>query len=163
MKNEEWDRVVISDVPGQKKSRMEQMVSGNGELKLDGDLEITGYFSGMLTLNGNLTIAKNTRIIGDIIAQNMTVHGRMIGSATISGKARFIEGSEFSGRLYAGEAEIDEGCKVSGIRRLSTPAVLLPRIRKEIKEIKEIQEPVAEYKKRPEPVTPRVNKPIFII
>jgi len=118
MKTEEKKQFLISDFNDRVSGHSESMASGNGHVTLEGDLEITGYFSGMLKLNGNLTVGKNARIIGDFFASNMKVHGKIIGTATISGKAIFLEGSEFSGILSASEAEIHEGSKISGIRNI---------------------------------------------
>jgi cytoskeletal protein CcmA (bactofilin family) len=163
MKTESTYDFRVTDNSHQNVLNPEMILSGNGNMVLDGDLEISGVFSGMIRLNGNLTVGKNARITGDLIVTNLIVYGQIVGTADVSKRASFHDGSRFSGRLTASEADIHERSKVSGTRKIKlSPEESKPRI-----------EPVAARPVQPvtsefpdinvELVMPRTGTPIFTI
>jgi len=94
------------------------LISGKGNLVFNGNLRISGVFSGMLKLNGSLTVGTNASFTGDVAANDLTVFGQMVGSARVTNRAVFYDGSLFSGTLEAGEADFHEGCRISGTRKI---------------------------------------------
>jgi len=118
MKREMTDQFVSDENNDIPKFITDSLPSGKGHLVLDGDLEITGVFSGMLKLNGNLTVGKNARITGDLIVNNLSAYGQIVGSVNVINNAVFFEGSKFAGALTAFEAEFCEGSLISGTRRI---------------------------------------------
>jgi cytoskeletal protein CcmA (bactofilin family) len=97
----------------------DNMVMVKGLLALDGDLQIKDGFTGMLKLNGCLTVARDARITGDLIVNEIIVYGSIVGSIIATKKAIFHLGSAFSGSVTAGELEFREGSQISGKRRIS--------------------------------------------
>jgi cytoskeletal protein CcmA (bactofilin family) len=122
MKTEKISETGTTDRFYQGKQYSEKVLSGNGSLALNGDLEITGAFTGMLTLNGTLTVDRDARFTGYLIVTHLIVYGQIAGTADVSRSATFHDGSRFSGSLTASEATIHEGSRVSGIRKIRLAA-----------------------------------------
>lgn len=96
----------------------DKIVPEDEELSFNGNLEITGIFSGKLKVNGCLSVAKNALIIGEIAASELVMYGNLIGSAKVNNKVVFHGGSSFTGALFAFEADFQSGCKFSGQRKV---------------------------------------------
>lgn len=92
--------------------------SGKGYFSFKGDLRITGLFSGKLIVNGTLTLGADSRLTGEVDADNLIVFGQMAGTAIVSNIAVFHNSSAFSGTLSTKVAEVYEGSSISGERTI---------------------------------------------
>jgi len=96
----------------------DKIVLEDEEFSFNGDLEITGIFSGKLKVTGCLSVAKNALVIGEIAVTDLVMSGNLIGSAKVKNKVVFHDGSSFTGTLFAFEADFRSGCKFSGQRNV---------------------------------------------
>ena len=88
--------------------------SGMGYFSFKGDLRITGLFSGKLIVSGTLTLGVDSRLTGEIDADNLIVFGKIVGTAIVNNIAVFHHSSAFSGKLSTKVAEVYGGSSISG-------------------------------------------------
>jgi cytoskeletal protein CcmA (bactofilin family) len=94
------------------------LCSGRGDLWFKGNLRVDGIFSGKLNVCGSLTVGKNARITGEIMVNDLILHGYVVGSVKVNNMAVFHSSSMFSGTLIASEAEFHTGSRISGKRTI---------------------------------------------
>lgn len=104
--------------PGNFSDNTEKLITGRGILSCKGDLRITGIFTGKLSINGTLTLEKDSQFIGELVANDLIIHGRMAGSARIKNQIVFYKSSVFSGTFTANLVEIHTGSSISGERNV---------------------------------------------
>lgn len=101
-----------------------------GSIKTDGDIKITGKIIGdlsgnSLTLNGctiqgnivaqgNVIIGVNTMVVGDIIAENIKVNGKVKGNLTIGKMSEFMENALLAGDVKSQTISMSQGAKLHG-------------------------------------------------
>ena len=90
------------------------------ELKIDGDVNVSGSLLIYGTVNGNITSqasvrsAKGSKVKGDIIAEEAQIHGLVEGNLIINGKILLGNESQVTGNLKSGTLVIEEGAKFAG-------------------------------------------------
>lgn len=90
------------------------------ELKIDGDVTVTGSLLIYGTVNGNIKsqasirTAKGSIVKGDIIGKNAEIHGLVEGDLAIDGKILLGDKSVVNGNLKSGTLVIQEGAKFAG-------------------------------------------------
>ena len=96
----------------------DSLCSGRGDLWFNGNLRIEGIFSGKLNVCGSLTVGKDARITGEIMANDLILYGYLVGSVRVNNMAIFHSTSIFSGSMIASEAEFYAGSRISGKRTI---------------------------------------------
>ena len=90
------------------------------ELKIDGDVSVSGSLLIYGTVNGNILSqgsvrsAKGSKVKGDIIANEAQIHGLVEGNLIIKGKILLGNESQVTGNLKSGTLVIEEGAKFAG-------------------------------------------------
>lgn len=90
------------------------IISATGEFSISGNLTISGVFTGKLKVEGRLIIRPGSRVVGEIVANDLDLYGRLKGNIMVFNQAGFANGSDFSGYIQAAEAIIQNGCTISG-------------------------------------------------
>jgi len=85
-----------------------------GELKARGDLRIEGRVKGSIRTEGEVVVAREGLVDGDIEAAEIHVGGHVSGTITASGAARFMEGCRVDAEVRAPVVSIEEGGTVNG-------------------------------------------------
>lgn len=101
-----------------------------GSVKTDGNIKATGKIIGdvsgnSFTLNGctiqgniaaqgSVTIGLNTVVVGDIIAENIKLNGKVKGNLTISKTAEFMENALLAGDVRSQTISMSQGAKLHG-------------------------------------------------
>ena len=111
-----------------------------GEVRAEGDLTLEGRVEGPVWCeDGALTVAASAEIIGDIVARDITVFGRVVGqmvgtdvvdvrpAATVEARViarRFIlqEGATFTGRVEP--QHLDTAIRVARFQQQRKPAAI---------------------------------------
>ena len=90
------------------------------ELKIDGDVSVSGSLLIYGTVNGNIEskgsvrTAKGSRVKGDIIGDEAHICGLVEGNLIIQGKIILGSESQLTGNLKSGTLFIEEGAKFAG-------------------------------------------------
>ena len=90
------------------------------ELKIDGDVSVSGSLLIYGTVNGSISSqasvrsAKGSKVKGDIIANEAQIHGLVEGNLIIKGKILLGNESQVTGNLQSGTLVIEEGAKFAG-------------------------------------------------
>ena len=90
------------------------------ELKIDGDVSVTGSLLIYGTVNGSIRSQASVRsargsvVKGDIIAEEAQIHGLVKGDLIITGKILLGNESQVTGNLKSGTLVIEEGAKFAG-------------------------------------------------
>ena len=100
-------------------SMTDNILSGGGEKTFDGNLVISGNYSGRLYVKGTLTLKDNSSVTGEIVANNLIMFGMFKGTARVKNLAVIHKTASFSGNLTAEEAEMHKGCVISGTRNIA--------------------------------------------
>jgi cytoskeletal protein CcmA (bactofilin family) len=90
------------------------IISATGEFSISGNLTISGIFTGKLNVEGRLIIRPGSRVVGEIVANDLDLYGRLKGNILVLNQAEFANGSDFSGYIQASEAIFQNGCTISG-------------------------------------------------
>ncbi|MDF3001095.1 MAG: polymer-forming cytoskeletal protein [Bacillota bacterium] len=101
-----------------------------GSIRTDGDIKATGSVVGDLaghsfTLNGctiqgnikakgNVTIGQNTVVVGDIIAENIKINGKVKGNLVITKMSEFFENALLAGDVRSQTISMSQGAKLHG-------------------------------------------------
>jgi len=101
-----------------------------GTVKTEGDIRATGKIIGDLTGNsftlsgctiqgninarGNVVIGQNTVIVGDIVAENIKLNGKVKGNLTIAKMSEFLENALLVGDVQAQTISMSQGAKLHG-------------------------------------------------
>mgnify|MGYP001166784341 FL=1 len=98
------------------------------ELKIDGNVSVSGSLLIYGTVNGNIEskgsvrTAKGSRIKGDIIGDEAHICGLVEGNLMIKGKIILGSESQLTGNLKSGTLVIEEGAKFAGSCDMSNNA-----------------------------------------
>ena len=90
------------------------------ELKIDGDVSVSGSLliygtvNGSISSQGSVRSAKGSKVKGDIIANEAQIHGLVEGNLIIKGKILLGNESQVTGNLKSGTLVIEEGAKFAG-------------------------------------------------
>ena len=86
-----------------------------GKIKGDGDIRIGGNFKGDVQVNGNLTIEPGADIGGEIVADNVTIAGKIDGNVTASNQVKLLETCKLVGDLKASSLTVVAGSRMRGM------------------------------------------------
>lgn len=84
----------------------------SGAVESSGDVHIEGRVDGTITCTG-LVVGDDAVVIGDIVANDVTVRGRVLGSID-AGTIHLGNGSYVEGTVIYGELSIEEGAELNG-------------------------------------------------
>jgi len=102
------------------------IINADADIVFNGDLKLTGIFSGKLEVNGSLIISKNALVYGEIIVTDLNMYGNLIGTAEVHNKAELYRGASFTGTLIAAEAVLRTGCKFLGEQTINGIPSVMP-------------------------------------
>jgi cytoskeletal protein CcmA (bactofilin family) len=94
-----------------------------GELSGDEDLVLDGRVEGRVSLGDHhLTIGPNAEIRAEITARDVTIHGRVLGNVTATGRVEIGGSGKLEGDLVAPRLVIHDGAWLSGqVRTAASP------------------------------------------
>ena len=100
-----------------------------GRVSGDGDLRVEGQIEGGVTLSGELAIDETGSITGDIDAASVTIAGVLLGNVVAHGAVMIRAGARVEGNMGGAEVSLDEGASFVGRieAEFDLPAELMPR------------------------------------
>ena len=100
-----------------------------GRVSGDGDLRVEGQIEGGVTLSGELAIDETSSITGDIDAASVTIAGVLLGNVVAHGAVMIRAGARVEGNMGGAEVSLDEGASFVGRieAEFDLPAELMPR------------------------------------
>lgn len=101
-------------------TRVRGRVSGDGDLRLEGNLE------GDVTLRGDLIISEGAKAVSNVEARAVTVGGELEGDVRAEGVVHIESGARVRGDIQGELVAIDDGAEYSG--RLSAEFELPPEL-----------------------------------
>ncbi len=104
-------------------ARVRGRVSGEGDLRVEGQIE------GDVTLSGELSIEEAGSITGDIDAAAVTIAGTLQGNVASRGAVTIRVGARVEGNMGGAEVSLEEGASFVGRieAEFDLPAELMPR------------------------------------
>ncbi len=104
-------------------ARVRGRVSGEGDLRVEGQIE------GDVTLSGELSIDEAGSITGDIDAAAVTIAGALQGNVASRGAVTISAGARVEGNMGGAEVSLEEGASFVGRieAEFDLPAELMPR------------------------------------
>ena len=104
-------------------SRVRGRVSGDGDLRVEGQIE------GDVTLSGELSIDEAGSILGDVDAASVTIAGALTGDVVARGIVAIRASAKVSGNMGGAEVTLEEGASFAGRieAEFDLPAELSPR------------------------------------
>jgi cytoskeletal protein CcmA (bactofilin family) len=100
-----------------------------GRVSGDGDLRVEGQIEGGVTLSGELAIDETGSITGDIDAESVSIAGVLLGNVVARGAVMIRAGARVEGNMGGAEVTLDEGASFAGRieAEFDLPAELMPR------------------------------------
>jgi cytoskeletal protein CcmA (bactofilin family) len=104
-------------------ARVRGRVSGEGDLRVEGQIE------GDVTLSGELSIDEAGSITGDVDATSVTIAGALTGDVVARGIVTIRASAKVSGNMGGAEVTLEEGASFAGRieAEFDLPAELSPR------------------------------------
>ena len=90
-----------------------------GNLSSDGNVRIDGN---VISINGNLTIGESAKIVGEVLATNITLGGYIEGKVNASENLRLEAKSSLKGDLITKRLVIEEGARFDGHSSMNNAA-----------------------------------------
>lgn len=86
----------------------------NGRVTGSGDVSVEGTVEGAISLDDNLVIAADGRVVADVEAQTVSVHGHLEGEVVAREIVHLLAGCTVTGNLRAPRINIEEGARFKG-------------------------------------------------
>ncbi len=96
------------------------VVSGKGELIINGSLNLSGVYSGKLNISECLVVDKEGILIGEFKVKDLIVFGKIIGTVHVSNLTVLHEGSKISGTLISKEIKKHPDAFITGHQGIKT-------------------------------------------
>lgn len=95
-------------------STISSEVSISGRISGDGELSVQGTVEGDVALQAPLTVEEQGRVIADVDADKVVVHGELKGEVVARESIELLAGSTVTGNLRAPRIIIQEGARFQG-------------------------------------------------
>jgi cytoskeletal protein CcmA (bactofilin family) len=104
-------------------ARVRGRVSGEGDLRIEGQIE------GDVTVSGDLSIEDGGAVAGDVTAATVAIAGGLNGDVSARGPVTIHATATVEGDMVAAEVNLEEGASFSGRieAEFDMPAELMPR------------------------------------
>jgi len=89
-----------------------------GKIYSEGNVRIDGTVIGDVTVNGNLTLGEASKVKGNVRARNITISGRLNGTANSSEKLILESKSFLKGDLSTKILVVEEGALFEGSSKM---------------------------------------------
>ena len=86
-----------------------------GELSSGEDLYIDGTMEGTVALSDSrLTIGPNARVLADVIARDVVIHGRLEGNIKATGRVELRQTAQVTGNILTARLSVEEAATITG-------------------------------------------------
>ena len=86
-----------------------------GELSSGEDLYIDGTIEGTVALtDSRLTIGPNARVLADVIARDVVIHGRLEGNIKATGRVELRQTAQVTGNILTARLSVEEAATITG-------------------------------------------------
>jgi len=92
------------------------------------NLRINGKFEGTLTTRGNLIIGKDAQVKANIIGENISVAGQVIGNIRASEKLELLSTAQVSGEIEISRLVIETGAVFNGKCKMAEGKISLEEL-----------------------------------
>lgn len=89
-----------------------------GDIKAAGDFRFDGKLEGNFTLNGKLVVGENGHVNGNIVCQNATIMGHVVGNITVKDQLSLNAAANVKGDILINKLAIEPGASFSGTCRM---------------------------------------------
>jgi len=94
-------------------------ISIEGKIRGKEDLVIEGTVKGSIQLEGHhLTIGPNGQVEAEVIAENVTISGRLVGNIKALGKVEITKEANFNGEIRAKHLSVEDGAYLKAMIEL---------------------------------------------
>lgn len=97
----------------------------NGDIQGEGDIRIDGNLNGNVHVTGKLIIGESATIKGDIKADHVEVYGRTIGAIHVKGLLSIRTTGIVEGDIHVGELQIERSGIFKGTSHMSLPGSII--------------------------------------
>jgi len=96
--------------PVEHKTFIGENISAIGQIQGEEDLLIEGFVKGKIELEKNhVTVSSKGKVEGEILAENVTISGRMVGNVRALDKAKITKEADFNGEIKAKRISVEDG------------------------------------------------------
>jgi len=93
-------------------------VAVEGTLKSEGDIQINGYFKGVIQTEGDVIVGEHAKVKADIVAQNAYVAGTVDGDITAAERLEILETGRVEGDVKSQALSIEPGGILKGSSKM---------------------------------------------
>ena len=94
----------------------------SGDIKASGNIIIYGQINGNIICSGDVNTAKESKIIGDVKAQNIFISGKIEGNLNIENKVVLGKTGVLAGDIQSSILTIEEGGNFDGMCNMLKPS-----------------------------------------
>ena len=112
------------------KSIIGEQISIEGTIKGKGDLVIEGTVKGSIEVAGHhLTIGTKGQVESEILADNVTISGKLKGNVNAKGTVEITRNADFEGEIKASSLSVQDGANLkAGIELRQEPTASISRL-----------------------------------
>lgn len=115
----EESRPVLSPVSQKEKTIIGKDISIEGEIRGKETLVIDGAVKGSIQLEGHhLTVGPKGQVEAEVVAENVTISGRLVGNIKASGKVEITNEADFNGEIRAKNLSVEDGAYLKAVIEL---------------------------------------------
>jgi cytoskeletal protein CcmA (bactofilin family) len=112
------------------KSIIGEQISIEGTIKGKGDLVIEGTVKGSIEVVGHhLTVGTKGQVESEILADNVTISGKLKGNVNAKGMVEITRNADFEGEIKASSLSVQDGANLkAGIELRQEPTASISRL-----------------------------------
>lgn len=91
-------------------------ISIQGEIRGKEDLLVDGAVKGSIQLEGyHLTVGPKGQVEAEVVAENVTISGRLVGDIKAGGKVEITKQADFNGEIKAKNLSVEDGAYLKAV------------------------------------------------
>jgi len=103
-----------------------------GRMTGDGDVEITGKYSGRIAINGMVVVGSGAEVYSDIITNHLELGGIVIGNVSVLGNLVIKPTGNMTGNILCEKLVVEDGGVINGKCNMMTVAEIIEVLKEQL-------------------------------
>lgn len=118
--------VAASTAENQKESVVAPAMTVRGDVDFEGVMRIEGEVHGKITGQGCVTVDPSGKVLGDVVAAEVVVHGTIQGNVNAALRLEIAGTAQIAGDVKASQLVVARGAKILGRLDIDSESMAMP-------------------------------------